>query len=251
MQPRNPVRNSAPRNAAVHPQPRNVPQVQPRNAATGPIRNSTSRNAAPQSRSGRGTWSNMARAPVSMTRNTSYPVNNVSRSSSRSSNSNPFPGRGPPIQSIRTSSRSNSSQRTRGAPIQSIRSSRSTSREPQRPVTSNPPRPIGSTCTRSSCCPPSNSRPMMSQPPTAYPASSGSTVDARNVVISFDTNQIITDLIAQRLRTAGVNAPVNIQIEEGQAIVSFNSSFDASLALRSRLSQMEVRSVGQANQTKI
>jgi len=271
----NPVpQQSRPRNA-----PRATGRLPPRNVATGSIRNSVpqaapSRPTQPHSRPippqpssvrgppsrpmqpqnvGRGLWSSMARAPAPMTRNTSYLVNNASRSSSRSSNANPhFPGRGAPIQSIRTPSRSNSSQRTRGAPIQSIRGSRSTSREPQRQVTSNPSRPVGSapsTCTQS-CCPPraapSNPRSMMSRPPSAYPDRR-----SRKVVVSFDTNKIITDLISQRLRTAGVNAPVNIQLQDGHAIVSFNSSFDANLALRSRLSQMEVRTVEQFRQTKI
>lgn len=204
-----------------------------------------------------------------MTRNTSYPVNNASRSSSRSLNTNPhFPGRGAPIQSIRTASRSNSSQRTRGAPIQSIRSSRSTSREPQRQMTSNPSRSFGSapsTGTRSSpnprpmvSQPPAPYRPMMSQPPAPYPdrrsrSSSGSTqsIDSRKVVVSFNTNKIMTDLISQRLQRAGVSAPVNIQMQDGHAVVSFNSSTDAVVALRSRLSQMEVKTVEQFRQTKI
>jgi len=267
MPPRNvapgPIGNSAPPSRPVQPHVRPVP---PHNSVRdlyrdGSVRPIPSRPIQPQNV---GPWSSMARAPAPMTRNTSYPVNNTSRSSSRSSNANPhFPGRGAPIQSIRTPSRSNSSQRMRGAPIQSIRSSRSTSREPQRQVTSNPSRPVGSTpsaCTRS-CCPPrtapSNPRSMMSRPPSAYPdrrsrsSSGSSSIDSRKVVVSFDTNKILTDLVSQRLRTAGVNAPVNIEMQDGHAIVSFISSFDANLALRSRLSQMEVRTVEQFRQTKI
>jgi hypothetical protein len=98
---------------------------------------------------------------------------------------------------------------------------------------------------------------MMSRPPSAYPdrrsrsSSGSSSVDSRKVVVSFDTNKIITELISQRLQTAGVNAPVNLQMQAGHAIVSFNSSFDANLALRSRLAQFEVRTVEQFRQTKI
>eukprot|EP00493_Phyllostaurus_siculus_P026160 UN26505 len=210
MQPRNaapgPIQNSAPRAAPQR-------TTRPRNAAPGPIQNSAPRaapqrtmrprNAAPgpiQNSAPRASFSSLARAPAPMMRNTSYPANNASRSSSRSSNANPhFPGRGAPIQSIRTSSRSNSSQRAVGAPVQSIRSSRSTSREPRSQVMSNPPRANGSTpstCTRS-CCPPSNSRRMMSQPPAPYPdrrsrsSSGSSSVDSRQVVVSFNTNELL------------------------------------------------------------
>jgi len=267
-----PIQNSALRTAPSRP-------MQPRNAAPGPIQNSAlrtapmqPRNAAPGPIQNLAPFSNMGRAPAPMTRNTSYPVNNASRSSSRSLNTNPnFPGRGAPIQSIRTASRSNSSQRTRGAPIQSIRSSRSTSREPQRQMTSNPSRSFGSapsTGTRPPQSspnprpmvsqPPAPYRPMMSQPPAPYPdrrsrSSSGSTqsIDSRKVVVSFNTNKIMTDLISQRLQRAGVSAPVNIQMQDGHAVVSFNSSTDAVVALRSRLSQMEVKTVEQFRQTKI
>eukprot|EP00493_Phyllostaurus_siculus_P004360 UN04380 len=100
--------------------------------------------------------------------------------------------------------------------------------------------------------PPASYRPMMSQPPAPYPdrrsrSSSGSTqsVDSRKVVVSFDTNKIMTDLISQRLQRAGVSAPVNIQMQDGHAVVSFNSSTDAVVALRSRLSQMEVKTIEQ------
>merc|ERR1719198_2907396 len=248
-----PIQDSLPRTGPSRP-------MQPRNAAPGPIQNSAlrtapsrpmrPRNAAPgpiQNFAPRAPFSDMGRAPAPMTRNTSYPVNNASRSSSGSLNTNPhFPGRGAPVQSIRTSSRSNSSQRTRGAPIQSIRGSRSTSREPQRQMTSNPSRSFGSapsTGTRS-CCPPQSSpnpRPMMSQPSAPYPSmmsqppapypdrrsrsSSGSTqsIDSRKVVVSFNTNKIMTELISQRLQRAGVSAPVNIQMQDGHAVVSFNS----------------------------
>jgi len=296
MQTRNaapgPIQNSAlrtapsrPRNAAPGPIQNSALRTapsRPRNAAPGPIQNSAlrsapsrpmqPRNAAPGPVQNLAPFSNMGRAPAPMTRNTSYPVNNASRSSSRSLNTNPhFPGRGAPIQSIRTSSRSNSSQRTLGAPIQSIRSSRSTSREPQRQMTSNPSRSFGSapsTGTRPPQSspnprpmvsqPPAPYRPMMSQPPAPYPdrrsrSSSGSTqsIDSRKVVVSFNTNKIMTDLISQRLQRAGVSAPVNIQMQDGHAVVSFNSSTDAVVALRSRLSQMEVKTVEQFRQTKI
>jgi hypothetical protein len=99
---------------------------------------------------------------------------------------------------------------------------------------------------------------MMSQPPAPYPdrrsrSSSCSTqsVDSRKVVVSFDTNKIMTDLISQRLQRAGVSAPVNIQMQDGHAVVSFNSSTDAVVALRSRLSQMEVKTIEQFRQTNI
>merc|ERR1711953_1336060 len=143
VQPRNVAPPTQPRNVVPGPiQPRNVAPgpVQPRNVAPGPVQPRhvapgpvQPRNVAP----GPVQPQNVARGPVAtrMSRNTSYPVKNDSRSSTRSkrSPSPHFPGRGMPIQSIRgTASRSTSARR-----------SRTPSTEPERPVMSNP-RPIGS-----------------------------------------------------------------------------------------------------------
>jgi len=147
-----------------------------------------------------------------MARNTSYPVNNngsgsVSHASDRSSH---FPGRGPPIQSIRTS-RSNSA--THGT----SRNSRSNSREPQR-----------STMTNSRIS--ASSRPQASYPnPRATSrSSSGSSTTAysRSVVVSFDSNKILTDFINSRLQEAGVSAPPKIEIKNNHAYIKFASVED-------------------------
>lgn len=257
-----------PRNVPAHQlvQPRNVPArqpVQPRNVPVPQPRNARAVN-------GRATGAALARP---MSRNTSYPVNSIpnSRSSSRSSNPN-FPGRGAPIQSIRTQSRSNSGSR-RGAPIQSIRRSRSNSREPMRPhaapvpVTSAAPQRTANAWTNSPSLP-------ISRPPTSAAcgccaptsrSSSGSSEKpfARSMVVKFDTNQIITDFLNSRFRTAGVSAPASVKVENGHAYVTFSSQQEANLASRSQLNrsdkqlhlqfggEVQIQSVEQFRQTKI
>jgi len=215
---------SRPMSAA--PGPRSIPTApapRPMSAVRGPspagpvaapvaTRTNMTPHRAPMSR---GAPRPLARGHAPMSRNTSYPVNN-SRSSSRSStNSHPhFPGRGAPIQAIRTPSRSNSASRR--APIQTIRSSRSTSREPRRgPVMSTPPRPnvVGSA---------GAPRPTVTASPEATP----------NVFIKFDQKQIIADFLSSRLRKAGLNQPVSIDVQDGHACVTFVSAFDANQALR-------------------
>merc|ERR1712038_1591646 len=180
-------------------------------------------------------------------------------------------GRGAPIQSIRTQSRSNSGSR-RGAPIQSIRRSRSNSREPTRPRaapvpaasaapqrtanawTNSPSMPISTPPTSAACgcCAPTTSR-----------SSSGSSEKpyARTLVAKFDTNKVITDFLNSRFRSAGV-LPASVKVENGHAYVTFRSQQDANLASRSELNrpdnqfhllpggELQVQSVEQFRQTK-
>jgi len=206
-------RNVTPPRSVV--QPRNVtpprPVVQPQNVAAPrwavvqppPVAASTSWTGAPGP---------LPSTTDPIVRNTSYPVNDTSRSGSRTS----------PLRS------------SRGAPLQSIRTSRSTSREPQRstgwsrpPVSaSNPPGP----------------RTTMSRPPAAAAPSSRSSSGsfaptenhARSVVVKFDQQQIITDYLYSRFQMAGAN-PSNVQIVDGLAYVSFPTQQSADLASRNRI----------------
>merc|ERR1719350_1117439 len=135
-----------------------------------------------------------------MARNISYPTNPASRSDS--TNSNPFPGRGPMIQSIR---RSSSVQR--GAPIQSIRTSRSNSREPSIP-----------------------------EPVSSSRSESGSSLnsDDRTLVVKFDNNDLISHFLSSRFFQSGVNHPCKVKVHNGFAEVVFPSASDAKLASGSR-----------------
>merc|ERR1712211_44521 len=53
-----------------------------------------------------------------------------------------------------------------------------------------------------------------------------------NVFIKFDQKQIIADFLSSRLRKAGLNQPVSIDVQDGHACVTFVSAFDANQALR-------------------
>jgi ubiquitin-protein ligase/Mg-chelatase subunit ChlD len=153
-----------------------------------------------------------------MARNISYPTNPASRSDS--TNSNPFPGRGPMIQSIR---RSSSTQR--GAPIQSIRTSRSNSRERSIP-----------------------------EPVSSSRSESGSSLnsDDRTVVVKFDNNDLISHFLSSRFFQAGVNHPCKVKVHNGFAEVVFPSASDAKLASGSRLGfACQIQTLEQFKQTHV
>jgi len=219
---RNAAPNGAPwkpatgaQNAAPLRAPQNsAPMRAPRNAAPGPRTVAPPRPTPPATVphvSGR----TVAEAPRSMSRNTSYPVNDRPATGSSSSN---FPERGAPIQSMRSS---RSSSNSRGAPA---RRSRSDSREPQNTRMTASHAPAMSR-------PPHASRPPVQSTPT-HP--SPTSQPATGVVISFDPKHIIYDYIVSKLKMTGVNAPTKISVEDGRVRVFFSSAFDADLASKSR-----------------
>jgi len=83
------------------------------------------------------------------------------------------------------------------------------------------------------------------------------------MVVKFDTNQIMTDFLNSRFRTAGVSAPASVKVENGHAYVTFSSQQEANLASRSQLNrsdkqfhlqfggEVQIQSVEQFRQTKI
>lgn len=231
VQHRNPTASSAccrsahPRNTGATPRSEAQPQASPVQPAVA--------------------WGSMGSSRP-MARNTSYPVNNGSRSVSHASDgSSHFPGRGLPIQTIRNS-RSNSA--TRGT----SRNSRSNSREPQRSTMTN---------TRISS-PPTNAHAFASRPPAAYHtprttsrSSSGSSTTAypKSVVVSFDSNKILTDFINSRFQEAGVSKPTIIEIKNNHACITFASVGDAD-QVKQRMSSgtpLRVSSVEAFRQTKV
>merc|ERR1719204_2003978 len=219
---RNAAPNGAPwkpatraQNAAQLRAPQNsAPMRAPRNTAPGPRTVAPPRPTPPATVphvSGR----TVAEAPRSMSRNTSYPVNDRPATGSSSSN---FPERGAPIQSMRSS---RSSSNSRGAPA---RRSRSDSREPQNTRMTASHAPAMSR-------PPHASRPLVQSTPT-HP--SPTSQPATGVVISFDPKHIFYDYIVSKLKMTGVNAPTKISVEDGRVRVFFSSAFDADLASKSR-----------------
>jgi hypothetical protein len=86
---------------------------------------------------------------------------------------------------------------------------------------------------------------------------------ARSIVVTFDTNRIIKDVLNSRFRSAGLTFPTSVKVENGHAYVTFSSQQDANLASRRGLNrpdnqfhlqlggEVRMQSVEQFRQTKI